>query len=92
MLERPSPGNHEYYAYTKKGDNEPAQNGVGYFGYFNGHDQNGIPNAQGQAGVSGFIPNSQQGSFDIHVTAMIGNSMSAADRSMSPARIPSPPP
>ena len=50
MLERPSPGNHEYYAYTKHGDNEAAQNGTGYFGYFNGHDQNGIPNAQGQAG------------------------------------------
>jgi acid phosphatase type 7 len=50
MLERPAPGNHEYYAYTKKGDNEPAQNGTGYFGYFNGHDQNGMPNAQGQAG------------------------------------------
>ena len=27
MLERPAPGNHEYYAYTKHGDNEPAQNG-----------------------------------------------------------------
>jgi acid phosphatase type 7 len=50
MLERPSPGNHEYYAYTKKGDDEAGQNGVGYFGYFNGHDQNGTPNAQGQAG------------------------------------------
>jgi hypothetical protein len=50
MLERPTPGNHEYYAYTKHGDNEPAQNGVGYFGYFNGHDQSGTPNAQGQAG------------------------------------------
>jgi len=50
MLERPAPGNHEYYAYTKKGDNEPGQNGTGYFGYFNGHDQNGTPDAQGQAG------------------------------------------
>ena len=50
MLERPSPGNHEYYNYTKHGDSESAQNGTGYFGYFNGHDQNGIPNAQGQAG------------------------------------------
>jgi acid phosphatase type 7 len=50
MLERPSPGNHEYYAYTKKGDNEAAQNGTGYFGYFNGHDQNGTPNTEGQAG------------------------------------------
>jgi acid phosphatase type 7 len=50
MLERPTPGNHEYYAYTKHGDNEAAQNGAGYFSYFNGHDQNGVPNAQGQAG------------------------------------------
>jgi hypothetical protein len=49
-LERPAPGNHEYYAYTKKGDNEAAQNGTGYFGYFNGHDQSGIPNQHGQAG------------------------------------------
>ena len=29
MLERPSPGNHEYYSYTKHGDNEAAQNGTG---------------------------------------------------------------
>jgi hypothetical protein len=50
VVERPAPGNHEYYAYTKHGDNEPAQNGTGYFGYFNGHDQNGTPNTQGQAG------------------------------------------
>jgi hypothetical protein len=50
VLERPAPGNHEYYAYAKKGDNEAAQNGVGYFGYFNGHDQNGTPNTAGQAG------------------------------------------
>jgi hypothetical protein len=50
MLERPSPGNHEYYAYTKKGDHEPAQNGNGYFAYFNGHNQAGTPNAEGQAG------------------------------------------
>jgi hypothetical protein len=50
LLERPAPGNHEYYAYTKKKDNEPAQNGNGYFAYFNGHDQAGTPNAEGQAG------------------------------------------
>ncbi|MCW2783743.1 MAG: alkaline phosphatase [Marmoricola sp.] len=50
MLERPAPGNHEYYSYTKKGDNEPAQNGTGYFGYFNGHDQAGTPYPAGQAG------------------------------------------
>src|SRR6185437_12469342 len=50
MLERPAPGNHEYYSYTKKGDNEAGQNGSGYFAYFNGHDQSGTPNTQGQAG------------------------------------------
>jgi hypothetical protein len=50
MLERPSPGNHEYYPYTKHGDSEAGQNGDGYFAYFNGHDQSGTPNAQGQAG------------------------------------------
>jgi hypothetical protein len=49
-LERPAPGNHEYYPYTKKGDHEAAQNGTGYFSYFNGHDQSGIPNQHGQAG------------------------------------------
>jgi len=50
LLERPAPGNHEYYNYAKKGDNEAAQNGTGYFAYFNGHTQGGTPNAQGQAG------------------------------------------
>ncbi|MFL6062837.1 MAG: metallophosphoesterase family protein [Marmoricola sp.] len=50
FLERPAPGNHEYYAYTKKGDNEAAQNGNGYFGYFNGAEQDGTPNSAGQAG------------------------------------------
>ncbi|WP_158862196.1 metallophosphoesterase family protein [Leifsonia sp. AG29] len=50
FLERPAPGNHEYYPYTKKGDNEAGQNGTGYFAYFNGHDQAGKPNASGQAG------------------------------------------
>lgn len=50
MLERPAPGNHEYYPYTKHKDNEAAQNGNGYFAYFNGHDASGNPNAQGQAG------------------------------------------
>lgn len=50
MLERPAPGNHEYYGYTKKGDNEAAQNGTGYYGYFNGHDQSGSPYPLGQAG------------------------------------------
>lgn len=51
FIERPAPGNHEYYAYTKHGDNEPAQNGTGYFGYFNGHDAAGTPNSSGQAGA-----------------------------------------
>jgi hypothetical protein len=51
FLERPAPGNHEYYAYAKHGDNEPAQNGTGYFGYFNGHDGAGTPNSAGQAGT-----------------------------------------
>lgn len=50
MLERPAPGNHEYYAYTKHDDNEPAQNGLGYFSYFNGHNRAGAPYQQGQAG------------------------------------------
>lgn len=50
FLERPAPGNHEYYAYTKKGDNEAGQNGTSYFAYFNGHDQAGTPNTAGQAG------------------------------------------
>jgi hypothetical protein len=49
-LEHPAPGNHEYYGYAKKGDNEAGQNGTGYFGYFNGHNQAGTPNAAGQAG------------------------------------------
>ncbi|MBV8528930.1 MAG: metallophosphoesterase [Candidatus Dormibacteraeota bacterium] len=50
MLERPAPGNHEYYSYTKHKDNEAGQNGTGYFEYFNGHTQAGTPNSQGQAG------------------------------------------
>jgi acid phosphatase type 7 len=50
FLERPSPGNHEYYPYTKHGDNEPAQNGGGYFAYFNGQNANGDIRPQGQAG------------------------------------------
>jgi hypothetical protein len=49
-LERPAPGNHEYYPYAKHGDNESAQNGSGYFAYFNGHDATGTPYPQGQAG------------------------------------------
>ncbi|HKT56122.1 MAG TPA: metallophosphoesterase [Microbacterium sp.] len=51
FLAHPAPGNHEYYAYTKKGDHEAGQNGDGYFAYFNGHDQDGVPNAAGQAGA-----------------------------------------
>ena len=50
-LARPAPGNHEYYGYSIKGDNEAAQNGTGYFGYFNGVGQDGTPNARGPAGI-----------------------------------------
>ena len=50
FLEHPAPGNHEYYPYAKKGDNEAGQNGTGYFAYFNGHDQAGTPNTSVQAG------------------------------------------
>lgn len=35
-------------------------------------------NAQGQAGISGFVPNSQEGDFDFHVTALAGNRMGEA--------------
>jgi acid phosphatase type 7 len=50
FLQRPAPGNHEYYAYAKKGDNEPGQNGKGYFAYYNGTDADGAIRAEGQAG------------------------------------------
>lgn len=50
FLQRPAPGNHEYYAYTKHGDNEAAQNGTGYFSYYNGTDASGQIRPQGQAG------------------------------------------
>ncbi|MBO0841734.1 MAG: metallophosphoesterase [Nocardioides sp.] len=50
FLQRPAPGNHEYYPYTKKGDNEAGQNGNGYFSYYNGTDANGAIRPQGQAG------------------------------------------
>ncbi len=49
-LSAPAPGNHEYYAYTKHGDNEPAQNGDGYFKYFNGVTGSGGPEKSGPAG------------------------------------------
>lgn len=51
FLQRPAPGNHEYYAYTKHGDNEAAQNGLGYFSYFNGTDADGVVRPAGQAGT-----------------------------------------
>lgn len=35
-------------------------------------------NAQGQAGASGFIPNSQEGAFEFHVTALAANRMGEA--------------
>jgi hypothetical protein len=46
-LSKPAPGNHEYYNYAKSG--EAAQNGVGYFSYFNGVT-GGNPNGGGIAG------------------------------------------
>lgn len=50
FLQRPAPGNHEYYAYAKHGDNEAAQNGTGYFSYYNGTDGQGAIRPDGQAG------------------------------------------
>lgn len=35
-------------------------------------------NAQGQAGASGFVPNDQQGRFDLHVTASLQNGIGEA--------------
>jgi hypothetical protein len=56
FLQRPTPGNHEYYGYakTKSGHviNEPAQNGVGYFDYYNGQTADGQTRPAGQAGDS----------------------------------------
>jgi hypothetical protein len=92
MLERPAPGNHEYYNYAKHGDNESGQNGNGYFAYFNGHDQSGTPNTQGQAGDD---TTSNQGwySYDVgnwHVislniecnSAPFGNDCSTTDQGL----------
>jgi acid phosphatase type 7 len=53
FLERPAPGNHEFYAYTKSGDSEAAQNGTGYFDYYNGMTESGSTRPGGQAGQSG---------------------------------------
>ena len=57
FLQRPTPGNHEYYAYAKNKSghviNEPAQNGVGYFDYYNGQDESGATRPAGQAGDTG---------------------------------------
>ena len=57
FLQRPTPGNHEYYAYAKsKGGHvvsEPAQNGLGYFDYYNGQAADGTTRPAGQAGDSG---------------------------------------
>jgi hypothetical protein len=50
FLQRPSPGNHDYYAYTKHGDNEAAQDGDGYFAYYNGQSADGAIRPHGQAG------------------------------------------
>ncbi len=51
FLQRPAPGNHEYYPYTKHGDNEAGQDGAGYFAYYNGKDANGDIRPEGQAGA-----------------------------------------
>jgi hypothetical protein len=53
FLQRPAPGNHEFYAYTKNGDSEAGQNGTGYFDYYNGMTENGTTRSSGQAGQSG---------------------------------------
>jgi hypothetical protein len=50
FLQRPAPGNHEFYPYTKHGDNEAGENGNGYFAYYNGTDASGAIRPQGQAG------------------------------------------
>lgn len=50
FLQRPAPGNHEYYPYVKHGDNEAGQNGAGYFAYYNGKDAKGSIRPHGQAG------------------------------------------
>ncbi|HYK27462.1 MAG TPA: metallophosphoesterase [Streptosporangiaceae bacterium] len=52
FLQRPAPGNHEFYPYTKSGDNEAGQNGVGYYDYYNGMTENGSTRPNGQAGES----------------------------------------
>jgi len=38
----------------------------------------GLSNAQGQAGANGFVPNGEQGRFDIHVTATYQNRIGEA--------------
>jgi len=60
FLQRPAPGNHEYYTkskYTDPGTGlpEPAQNGKGYFEYYNGYltDPASGPRPAGQAGEPG---------------------------------------
>ncbi len=57
FLQRPAPGNHEFYAYNKDKHghliSEPAQNGTGYFDYYNGQTENGTTRPSGQAGDTG---------------------------------------
>jgi len=57
FLHRPAPGNHEFYAYSKNKSghliNEPAQDGAGYFGYYNGQTATGAVRPAGQAGEDG---------------------------------------
>lgn len=60
FLQRPAPGNHEFYTKSKyldpvTGQPEPAQNGKGYFEYYNGYTGDptsaaGTPRPYGQAG------------------------------------------
>jgi hypothetical protein len=52
FLQRPAPGNHEFYPYAKHGDNEAGQNGAGYYSYYNGQDATGTIRPEGQAGDS----------------------------------------
>src|SRR5215475_2170305 len=53
FLQRPAPGNHEFYPYAKSGDNEAGQNGDGYFQYYNGMTESGSTRPGGQAGQTG---------------------------------------
>lgn len=95
-LIKPAPGNHEFYSYTKNGDNEAAQNGAGYFSYFNGTDATGAIRPDGQAGTD-TAANQGWYSYDLgnwHIislnaecgsTAFGGNGSKAAAANCDPA-------